>query len=819
MPIIKDMSLRAKLALSGIFMAFIPLAIIGATTYINSSRTLEDISKVQLSQLAQGLAGMIDSILGRNLKILTAIAQDPEIIKAASTGQFGAVDAKMEDLFKKVGTDYEDIVVCDQTGIIRSDGVDATRKGIDISDRDYFRAIKEGHVGIGTPVISKATGEPIFGMSVPIISAQGEFVGGVLGVVKTDLLVTQLNSIKVGKTGYSFMLDRQGIIIAHPDKKMVLTYDINKNKDMTNLASKVARQKEGAEEYVYNKARKVAGISPLQSTGWVVVVSQNKDEIMALAYVNRNLILVVSILFLFMAVLAVLTSRTISRPVENMLTTLNQAIEQAKEAIFIVNIDRKVQFVNPAMADIVDRPVEDLIEKEPILDNTFRTDTKEIWETVENGNIWTGIITGFKRDSTSFSMNVTITPVKNKEGRISCFLGIGRDITKELFMEAQIRQGQKMEAIGTLAGGIAHDFNNILSAIFGCTDLAIRSLTDSEKSMYYLKEALKAAGRAKDLVHQILTFSRQSEQGQGPVMPKNIIKEALKLLRASLPSTVEIEESMKSASFIMGDPTQIHQIIMNLCTNASYAMKDHGGVLHVEIEDVNLDEGITASHPGLIPGIYIKLNISDSGPGIPPAILDRVFDPFFTTKPPGEGTGLGLSVVHGIVKTMNGFVSVESEMGKGTTFTIYLPVVQGEEAFDAREEGQGDIPGGTERILLVDDEELLIMTGTAILEDLGYKVKGFTRSLLAWDAFQSDPESFDAVVTDSTMPLMTGYELAKKLRDIRAGIPIILCSGYLDKTMEKLVQDVGINEFVKKPITRHNIAHALRRALAPIGTC
>jgi PAS domain S-box-containing protein len=813
MPFIKDMSLYAKLVLGGMLMSLLPLVIVGATTYINSSRTLESISQIQLTQLARGLSGMIDNILGRNIKILTAIAEDPLIIQSASKGEFGSLDEKMGDLYKKVGGDYEDIVVCDREGIIRSDGVDATRKGINVSDRDYFQAIKNGQAGIGTPVISKATNEPIFGMSVPIISEKGEFVGGILGIVKTDLLLKQLSSIKMGKTGVSYMLNRQGVIIAHPDRKMVLSYDVTKNEDMKNLAGRAVRQEEGAEEYMQDKDRIIAGISPLKSTGWIVVVSQNKDEVMALAYVNRNLISIVSVLSLFMTFLAFRASRTISRPVENKLMTLNQAIDQAKEAIFIVDVDRRVEFVNPAMANIVDRPVDDLIRKESLMVETLSIDKKEIWETVENGNVWTGIIESYTRDSTSFSMNITITPVRNKDGVISCFLGIGRDITKELYMEAQIRQGQKMEAIGTLAGGIAHDFNNILSAIFGLIDLALGSLTDREKTIYFLKETLKAADRAKDLVSQILAFGRQSEHGQNIVIPRHIIKEALKLLRASLPSTIEIQESLHSISSVIGDPTHIQQVIMNLCTNASYAMKDRGGILRVAMKDVHLDESITESHPGLTPGKYLKVDVSDTGPGIPSTVIDRIFDPFFTTKPQGEGTGLGLSVVHGIIKTMNGCISVKSEIGQGTTFTVYLPVVQGKENLEMKEKVLGDIPGGSERILLVDDEDTLMMTGSMMLDNLGYEVTGFTQSIQAWEAFRNDSESFDLVVTDYTMPLMTGYELAKKIRAIRKDIPIIICSGYIDRTMEKLIQEIEINEFIRKPITKENLAQAVRRVL------
>jgi nitrogen-specific signal transduction histidine kinase/ActR/RegA family two-component response regulator len=409
-------------------------------------------------------------------------------------------------------------------------------------------------------------------------------------------------------------------------------------------------------------------------------------------------------------------------------------------------------------------------------------------------------------------VDVTINPVRDPAGQIGAYLGVGRDVTRELIMEAQMRQAQKMEAIGTLAGGIAHDFNNILGAIFGFTELAIEAVKDRADAQLYLFEILKASERARDLVTQILAFSRQTGEATKLMQPRHIVREALKLLRASLPSTIAIRESVISDAMVLGDPSQVHQVIMNLCTNAGYAMRDTGGVLDVSLHEVELDVKFISQCPNARAGRHVVLTVADTGPGIPPDIRDRIFDPFFTTKPKGEGTGLGLSVVHGIAKAMGGVVTVESERGKGTEFSVYMPVAQGDEILAAPERPQ-EINGGNERLLVVDDEQALMRIEKAMLEAMGYIVQGSTHSPSALEAFRRAPDSFDAVITDYTMPNVTGYELARKLKEIRGDIPIILCSGYLDPNMEKAVRAAGIDAFVRKPFSRKELAQALRLAL------
>ena len=398
-------------------------------------------------------------------------------------------------------------------------------------------------------------------------------------------------------------------------------------------------------------------------------------------------------------------------------------------------------------------------------------------------------------------------------------LQIASDITylkalekERMQYEENLQKAQKLEAIGTLAGGIAHDFNNILSAIIGYTELSLNDV-EKESTLYQnLQEVFRAGGRAKDLVKQILTFSRQNVQELKPVQIKLISKEAIKFLRASLPTTIEIHQEIESDSLVMADPTQIHQILMNLCTNAGHAMREKGGVLEVKLKNVKFGEDLAAEHPELKPGPYLELAISDTGHGIPAHILDRIFDPFFTTKEKSEGTGMGLSVVHGIVGSHGGKVIVSSEPGKGSTFKIYLPTVERDEV--PQPIAEEPIATGTERILFVDDEPALVKIGKQMLESLGYKVTGRTSSLEALELFKAKAHSFDLVITDMTMPNMTGDELARELIRINPEISVILCTGYSTLINPQKAAAMGIRALVSKPVLRRDIAETIRDVLA-----
>ncbi|MBF0550909.1 MAG: PAS domain S-box protein [Deltaproteobacteria bacterium] len=379
-------------------------------------------------------------------------------------------------------------------------------------------------------------------------------------------------------------------------------------------------------------------------------------------------------------------------------------------------------------------------------------------------------------------------------------------------LEAQLRQAQKMEAIGTLAGGIAHDFNNILGSIFGYTQLAMDDAGSGEVNPEFLEEILNAGKRARDLVKQILTISRQTEQEKKPVEVASILKESIKLIRASLPANIIIEQEISvKESIILGDPTQIHQVVINLCTNAAHAMPEDGGVLGIKLSELFLDTDSAARYINLKPGRYLKLTVSDTGQGMDSSILERIFDPFFTTKELGKGTGMGLAIVHGIVKNHGGAVSVNSVPGQGSAFNILLPMLQGQpESTDNYAE---TIPRGTETILLIDDEPGLLDTGKRILERLGYRVTTKTSGVDALDAFMAQSASFDLIITDMAMPNMTGDKLAREILRLRPNMPIILCTGFSEAVNEERARDIGVRGFLMKPFDVRILAKLIRKVL------
>ena len=386
--------------------------------------------------------------------------------------------------------------------------------------------------------------------------------------------------------------------------------------------------------------------------------------------------------------------------------------------------------------------------------------------------------------------------------------------TQELAQsERQLQQIDKIQAIGTLAGGIAHDFNNILFPIIGYTEMTLMDAPESSAIHSNLQEVLNATNRARDLVKQILAFSRQNIQEFKPLKLQPIITEALKLLRATIPSNIKISHHVdENTGPTMGDPTQIHQVIMNLCTNAYHAMQETGGNLDITLKEVDIEPDDILEKMGIVSGRYLQLEVIDTGHGMHPSVLGRIFEPYFTTKEQSKGTGLGLSVTHGIVKSHGGDIQVFSESGKGTTFRVYLPLIQNVEPEEVTEV-IGTLLRGAERILLVDDEEPIANMEKLMLERLGYQITALTSSTEALDTFRSQPERFDLVITDMTMPSMTGIELAPKLLQIRPDIPIILCSGFNEMASEEKVKSIGIKAYVQKPVELKVLGQTIRDVL------
>jgi len=419
-----------------------------------------------------------------------------------------------------------------------------------------------------------------------------------------------------------------------------------------------------------------------------------------------------------------------------------------------------------------------------------------------------------RKDKSVFFADISATPTEF--GGKAWMIGLFRDVTERIRMEERVRQSQKMEAIGTLAGGIAHDFNNLLSPIIGYTELVMDSLPRGTEEASLLIEVKEASIRARELVQQILAFSRKGTEEKKPLKIQLIIKEALKLLRSSIPSSIEIREDIDDkCGPVMCDPTNIHQIMMNLCTNAYHAMMQDGGVLEVSLNSITVRQEDTQLVGELPVGTYIRLIVRDTGHGMDKSTVRRIFEPYFTTKEKGEGTGLGLPLVHTIVENHNGKIKVYSSPEEGATFTIYLPqIIFPQEDIEVQKEET--LPSGTEHILLVDDEKSIVAMFTRVLEALGYQVTGLTDSIEALECFREDAGQFDLVITDQTMPHLSGYELAKRMLEINPGIPIILCTGFSSIISKEKSESLGIKKMLMKPIMKSEMAKVIRSVL---GAC
>ncbi len=495
-------------------------------------------------------------------------------------------------------------------------------------------------------------------------------------------------------------------------------------------------------------------------------------------------------------------------------------VENTRDIIYSYNPDGTVRFITPQIAklgynpeEIVGRKMIDFVhpdDKERIL-NEFR-------KFIVTGKSFPTVCRLIGKKSVIHIEEISEI-IKDEKGDIAYITGVIRDITERIKseeekskLEKQLRHSDKIKAIGTLAGGIAHDFNNILVAILGYIEVAMYNIPDDSNLRPYMEQMKKACHRAIKLVKQLLTFSRETEGERNPIQLSSIIKESLKMLRPLIPATIDIKQNLKNPGIINGDPTHIYQIMMNLCKNAADAMKEKGGVIKVSLKDIDTGSNIEELNQELAPGNYIRLTVSDTGHGIDQSIKERIFEPYFTTKKIGEGSGMGLSIVHGIVKSYGGEITVESETGKGTSFNIFFPKIKSNEHVEIK--GTSKPPGGNENILLVDDEEdMVVRVLKKILEDLGYNVVAKYSGNQAFKVFCEDPEWFDLVITDQTMPKMTGIELSRRLLQVRPDIPIILISGFSQVISSEMIKEIGIKQFITKPFEIQELANIMRKLL------
>ncbi len=495
--------------------------------------------------------------------------------------------------------------------------------------------------------------------------------------------------------------------------------------------------------------------------------------------------------------------------------------EKAPMGISLMRRDLSFEYLNPRFTEITGYTIEDLPSKQAWFEKAFPNPVeRENWirhwkrELIEEGNV------GKVHE---YALTVRCKDGKDKLVNLRSFimedlkhLVTYQDITKQHKLESQLRQAQKLQSIGSLAGGVAHDFNNILAPIIGYTELAIDQAPKESKLCDYLAQILQCSCRARELVKQILAFSRQTEENRRPVRLSLLVKESLRFLRAALPATIDVRKNISEDSesgVVVADPTQIHQIIMNLCTNAAHAMHAKGGVLEVSLSVSRSDQDFVDRQPRVGPESYLKLSVTDTGCGMTQDTLERIFDPYFTTKEPGEGTGLGLSVVYGIVQSHGGTITVCSEPDKGTTFNVFLP--RHETLVELEDVTPKPLSRASGRILFVDDEPEIVDMTLRVLTNLGYEVSVKTNGKDALQTFRSQPDYFDLVVTDLTMPGMTGIELARELIAIRPGIPIVLCTGYCEPTIQENALAAGVRELVMKPLFRSELAAAIKKALEP----
>lgn len=811
----RHIPLKYQMILGGIIAVLIPFALAGIIIHLQLTASLMDMTKEKSVHTAKDVAGLIEATLMQEIKLATAIAADRHIIEAARKEDYADIQSTLGTIYSKISRDYFTLFFLDKDGVSRADAYFRDNAGINLSKREYFQNAKMGKTSVAGPIPSldpQRMGEPIVVVSAPI-EDQGEFLG-IIGIpYNMDFIIDIISEWQEGETGLAYMVNQEGLVLAHPNKSYILTLRLLDDPGTQKLGMLIKTRNAGVASYSFQGMNRIAGATYIPLTGWTVIYSQARKEIME--PVNRILfsISICGFLFLCLTIAFIIYFYSnLSAPIQKMMEMTRQITRHSTEIILQIGKDRKIIFANPAFEQITGIPCKSIVGTEPPLTNINNMPPSAIWNSLEHGVPWSGRITLRKGNAETITLDVMLLPYRDGNGAILGYVEIGRDVTQELVFEKRLQQAQKLEAIGTLAGGIAHDFNNILSGIFGYAELSLMNNPQNPQTEEYLHGIIKASERARDLVAQILTFSRQTEVELSPVLAKSIIKEILKLLRASIPASINIEANLQSDAIVLADPIQVHQIVMNLFTNAIHAIGKETGHIKLELLDFKADAEFATAHPGAQPGNHLLIRVSDSGCGITPEILEHIFEPFFTTKPQGQGTGLGLSVVHGMVSKLRGVITAYSEPGKGSVFSVFIPAIDAEAPAPAS--SLDSITPGSERILFVDDEAPIAIAMKSILENLGYHVTCFARGADALEFIKTNPGAADLIVTDYSMPELSGLAIAEKLKEAGIAIPIILTSGYIHQEMENAARQIGIEEIIGKPMNAYQLVGAIQRALS-----
>jgi PAS domain S-box-containing protein len=813
------MTLRVKMILGGSIAVLIPLIIISVIIFINLSDSLLKIYEQKTIQAVKDISSIFSTLFFEELKIAEIIAVDSDMVNAVYNENYKDAERELKAIHSRIGRESNNFSITDRYGIVRADALFDDQIGVDLSDREYFLKAKDGYANIGNPIIARSQGSAgrpgidiVIIACAPIFTENG-FSGTINNIMRIDYFDDLIVSSRVGKSGYPFVIDSDGTIIIHPQNEKILKTNIYDEPGMKELAEQISQKDTGTGYYTIDGIKKHVAFTLIESIGWTLLFTQNSEEIFAPANSVFFILVISAVIFIVIVnLIMILLSKKISSPVQKMLELLKNITKYSDDIIINIGLDRKINFANSSVEKITGKSINEIIGTEPILTNTQNISKEEIWKELEECKSWSGRIIINDHEGNDITIAALIFPVFDNSGTLQGYIQIGKDITNELLLRTRLEQTQKMEELGSITGGIAHDFNNILTGILGYAELVLSVKKVPEEVKEYNQGIIKAAKRARDLVRQILLFSRQDNSELQPVIPKYIIEDAVQLINVSKPPYIELEIILQSDSLIMAEPTQLHQIIMNLYTNSIHAMEEKKGKIEIIMKDMFFNKDNVNKFPDIKPGKYLFIKISDTGKGIDNKILSKIFDPFFTTKPREKGTGLGLSVVHGIIKKLGGYIYVFSEIGKGTEFNIYLPVVDREKL--VTDSPFSETRKGNERLMIIDDEEIVVDVFKKNLSNLGYKINGFTSSTEALNEFRSNPYDYDIIFTDYMMPELTGLEISEEYLRIRREIPIILMSGFITEELVEKSRIIGIARIINKPLSTFQLGETIREILA-----
>ncbi len=786
----------------------------------------------------------IEEFFSHYTTMLSYLSKSPHMIDLDDTGR-----KTIDGFYEQHSEEIRAVTRIDAKGrIIYTVPFNRSVIGRDVSYQDHNRLIIAAHQPVVSDVFEAVQGYRTLAYAFPVFDGE-TYMGSLSLLIPFEIIARDhVAEIKTGKGGFAWIIGRDGVQLYSPLSREVgrpAMRSFEESPELLEMTNRMTSGKHGFGEYTFDHGISDGG-EPLKylaaftridlpNNYWSIAVTAPEKELLRPMNSFRNkwgvvvtLFVGLSLFFAFIVIKAwviVEESRRrkhVEKALEQSESRFSELARLLPQTIFEISAEGRVTFLNEQGMETTGYSQEDLDKGLDVLDLQIPSERSKARENIsrilQGEDIGPNEYTVHKKNGEEMPCLIHSRAMQ-REGQITGLTGILIDLTdikrvedEKLRMEAQLRQAQKMEAIGRLAGGIAHDFNNILNAVIGYADLAALKIADKQAVKDSLEAIAKAGDRAQGLVKRILAFSRKNDQQFEPLSLCTLIGDGLKLLRPSIPSAIDIKlKADPDCGSIMADATQMHQIIINLVTNAVHAM-DGRGTINIQISKIFLSADDKAGPANLAPGHYLKLSVKDTGRGMDDKMIDRIFDPFFTTKKPDEGTGMGLSVVHGIVESHGGTIMVESAVKKGTVFHVFLPMIS--DKIPERKSADARLFRGTGRIMFVDDEEAAVNMAKGILEHAGYIVDTFTKPLQALKTFEDDSGKYALVITDQTMPDMTGLELSKRVLSIKPVVPVILCSGYSESISEEKAMSIGIRSFIMKPVNMKELTGVIKKLLS-----